>query len=232
VLLAARGGALGLALYAFSPHWIQLTIDGSNDTSAGLFLLAAVTTIPRAPLAGGLLLGVACAFKLYCAAWVPALVWYGGTRGAVGLVTGSILTWGTALVAFGVGSFIEGVRLAGQIFQARSYWSLGWLIEWWSGQGMPPTLFNGLRVVLGGITAVVSTRRIRSGHDVAAAGLWVFLVTLYTGYWSSHSYLAAVAPLVCWHLDDWVGLGDRRVRWKLAPAMVVGTARASNTRGT
>jgi hypothetical protein len=213
LLLAARGGPLGLVLYALSPLLIALTADGSNDTSAGLFLLFAVIAIPRAPWLGGLLLGLAAGFKLHNAAWLPALVFWSGTIGLAGFLVGAALTWGTATVVFGPGSMMEGVRLTAAIVQSRSFWSLAWLIEWWSATSMPPTLFNGLRIVLGAVSAVVTGRRVRSGRDVAAAGTWVFLVTLYTGYWSSFSYLGAVAPVVCWHLDDWIGLGDRRVRW-------------------
>ncbi len=213
VLLGLRGRPIGLALYAFSPTLIQLTADGSNDTSAGFFLLVALLVIPRSPWVGGFLLAVASAFKLYLLAWLPALVFWSGMRGLAGFLVGTALTWGTATVVFGPSSIIEGVRMTTATIQSRSFWSLGWLIEWWSARGMPATFFNVLRVVLGGVAAVVTGRRIRSGSDVAAAGIWVFMVALYTGYWSSFSYLAAIVPIVCWHLDDWIALGDRRVRW-------------------
>jgi len=213
LLLAAHGRPLGLVAYALTPTLIALTIDGSNDTSAGFFLLLATIVIPSTPAVGGLLLAFAGSFKLHNVAWLPALVFWSGMRGLLGFVVGTALTWGTAIVLFGPASILEGVRLTAQIVQSRSYWSLAWLIEWWSGTKMPATLFNVARIVLGTVTAIVTGRRVRSGRDVAAAGTWVFLVTLYTGYWSTFSYLAAVAPVVCWNLDDWVGLGDRRVRW-------------------
>ena len=40
----------------------------------------------------------------------------------------------------------------------------------------------------------------------ALAGTAVFLATLYLGWWSTFAYLAAIAPIICWHLDDWLGL--------------------------
>ena len=51
----------------------------------------------------------------------------------------------------------------------------------------------------------------------------VFVVTLFAGWWSTFAYLAALAPVVCWHLDDWLGLGDLRIRW---PGDPVGRATA------
>jgi len=41
----------------------------------------------------------------------------------------------------------------------------------------------------------------------------IFLVTMFTGWWSTFAYLAAIAPIICWHLDDWLGLGRQRVVW-------------------
>jgi len=35
----------------------------------------------------------------------------------------------------------------------------------------------------------------------------------YAGYWSTYAYLAALAPVLCWYLDGWVGLEAGRVRW-------------------
>ncbi len=213
LLLGVRGRPLGLALYAFSPTLIGLTADGSNDTSAGFFLLIALLVIPRAPSVGGLLLAVASAFKLYLLAWLPALVFWSGTRGLAGFLVGTALTWGGAAIVFGPTSLVAGARLTTHMIQSRSFWSLGWLVEWWSGRAMSATAFNVLRIVLGAVAAVATGRGIRRGRDVVAAGIWVFVVALYTGYWSSFSYLAAIAPVVCWHLDDWIGVGDRRVRW-------------------
>jgi len=54
---------------------------------------------------------------------------------------------------------------------------------------------------------------VRSGRGVVVAGLAVFVVTLFAGWWSTFAYLAAIAPIICWHLEDWAELGERRVRW-------------------
>jgi hypothetical protein len=46
---------------------------------------------------------------------------------------------------------------------------------------------------------------------VVVAGIIVYAATLFTGYWATTAYLAGLAPLVCWHLDEWLGLS--RLRW-------------------
>jgi hypothetical protein len=51
-------------------------------------------------------------------------------------------------------------------------------------------------------------------HDVNQ--LWVADIT-YIGIRNAFAYLAAIAPIVCWHLEDWAGLGERRVRWPRDP---------------
>jgi len=53
----------------------------------------------------------------------------------------------------------------------------------------------------------------RGWRAVLVAGSLVYLVFLYTGYWSTFAYLAALAPVLCWYLDGWVGLEAGRVRW-------------------
>ena len=40
---------------------------------------------------------------------------------------------------------------------------------------------------------------------------------LHAGYWASISYLAAIAPILCWELDELAGMGDRRVRLPADP---------------
>jgi len=39
---------------------------------------------------------------------------------------------------------------------------------------------------------------------VILAGTATFVVTLYAGYWATFAYLAAIAPILCWRVDDWV----------------------------
>jgi hypothetical protein len=49
------------------------------------------------------------------------------------------------------------------------------------------------------------------------AGLAIFIVTIYSGYWASQTYLVMAAPVVCWELDRWLGTSRWTVRWPLSP---------------
>lgn len=98
-------------------------------------------------------------------------------------------------------------------------------------------IFEALQVVLGGATALLGLRAARSWAGVLAAGLATYLVVLFAGYWASLDYLAAVAPILCWELDDLAGFGPRRAllpgdpvgrleawldqRWPIRPVAIV-----------
>jgi hypothetical protein len=211
-VLALRGRPIGLAIYALAPWLISLASDGSNDTSAGLFLLVALLVAQRLAVPGGFLLAAATAFKPHAAAWLPALAWVSGLGGLAGFATGSVLFWGPALLAWGPGSILASLRLANEVHQTPFY-SLAAAVEGLTGRRVSPETFDRLRLVAGGLTAVVTTPFVRSGRSMVLAGTLVFLATLYTAFWSTFAYFAAIAPVLCWHLDDWLGLGDRRVRW-------------------
>ncbi|MDQ3871402.1 MAG: hypothetical protein M3301_07300 [Chloroflexota bacterium] len=211
-VLALRGRPIGLAIYALAPWLISLSSDGSNDTSAGLFLLVALLAAQRLAVPGGFLLAVATAFKPHAAAWLPALAWFTGLPGLAGFVAGSFLFWVPVLLVWGLGSVLASLRLANEIHQTPFY-SLAAAVEGLTGRRVSPEPFDRLRLVLGALTAAVTTPFVRSGRAMVLAGTLVFLATLYAAYWSTFAYFAALAPVLCWHLDDWLGLGDRRVRW-------------------
>ena len=60
---------------------------------------------------------------------------------------------------------------------------------------------------VGVLLAVLSLRLVRSAASLIIVGALIFGATLFLGFWSTFAYLAAVAPIICWHLDDWLGLG-------------------------
>jgi hypothetical protein len=49
----------------------------------------------------------------------------------------------------------------------------------------------------------------RSLDGVILAGTLVYLVTLFGGYWGTYAYFGAIAPILCWRIDDWLGLPSR-----------------------
>ena len=210
-LLAARGRPLGLAVYALALPLILTASDGSNDTSGGLLLLAALVVLPRNPLGGAALLALATAFKPYAAAWLIPLLWWAPVAGSIGFAVVSLLAWAPVVLVWGVPAFLDSLGQS-QAIHAGPYYSLGaWLSSILGGVSEP--LLDRLRYLFGAVTAVATLPFVRSGRGVVVAGLLIYLVTLYTGFWSTFAYLASIAPLVCWNLDEWVGAADGRVAW-------------------
>jgi hypothetical protein len=206
--LALRGRILGLAVYATAPVLVSLTSDGSNDTSAGLLILVALVAAGRRPLLGGVLLAVAAAFKPYALAWAPGLLWWGGGAAIAGFVVASAVAWAPVLLVWGPGSFLTSIRMADAVHPAP-YYSVGAIWEGLLKQPAPAELLDRAKVVLGVLTAGVGLRFATSIDRVIVVGILVFLATLYAGYWATFAYVAAIAPIVCWRLDDWFGLGTR-----------------------
>ncbi|HYN69893.1 MAG TPA: hypothetical protein VEX41_06770 [Candidatus Eisenbacteria bacterium] len=206
--LAIRGRFLGLAVYATAPVLVSLTSDGSNDTSAGLLILAALLAAGRRPVLGGILLAVAVAFKPYALAWAPGLLWWGGGAAATGFLVASVVAWAPVLLVWGPGSFLRSVQMADAAHLAP-YYSFGAIWEGVLKQPAPVELLDRFKLVLGALTAGIGLRFATSIDRVIVVGIIVFLVTLYAGYWATFAYVAAIAPIVCWRLDDWFGLGTR-----------------------
>jgi len=210
-MLAMRGRVLGLAIYAVLPALLVTSADGSNDTSAGLFLLVALLVAERLPRAGGLLLALAAAFKPYALAWLPPLLAYGGIAGPLlAFMVGSVIAWGPAMVLWGPGPIYESLRQAERL-HAQPYYSLAWAVG--GTRWLSESAWGLLRFTSGAAVAVIGWRMVRSARSFVVVGVAIFLVTMFTGWWSTFAYLAAIAPIICWHLDDWLGLGRQRVVW-------------------
>jgi hypothetical protein len=206
--LAVRGRLLGLAVYATSPVLVSLTSDGSNDSSAGLLILVALVVAERRPALGAALLGLAAAFKPYALAWAPGLLWWGGTTAAAGFVAASLVAWSPVLLVWGPAAFLQSVQLADAVHPAP-YYSVGAIWEGLLHHPAPGVLLDRLKVIFGAIAALVGLRFASSIDRVIVAGLVVFIVTLYAGYWATFAYVAAAAPIVCWRLDGWLGRDAR-----------------------
>jgi len=211
VVLAVRGRPLGLALYATLPPLLVTATDGSNDTSAGVLILVALVVAQRAPVAGGALLAVAAAFKPYALAWLLPLLAYAGIAGPLtAFLVGSVIAWGWAVIAWGPRPIMDSLAQAEGV-HAVPYYSLAWVTQdLWR---MPEATWSVLRYGLGLVVAIVGWLEVRTARSFVVVGCAVFVVTLFAGWWSTFAYLAALAPVVCWHLDDWLGLDDLQVRW-------------------
>jgi hypothetical protein len=207
-LLALRGRLLGLAIYALGPTLIATASDGSNDTSVGLVLLAAFVLGRRRPLLGAVLLAAAVALKPYAAAWLPAYLVWGGWAVAGTVAAVSLVLWSPVLLGWGIGSFLRSLQMANEV-HALPYWSLGTIYEAVTQQTAPRELLDQARLALGGLVAVATIRWSRSLDGVILAGTAVYLVTLFGGFWGTYAYFGAIAPILCWRIDDWLGLESR-----------------------
>jgi len=211
VILGVRGRVVGLGIYAVLAPLLVLASDGSNDTSAGVVLLIALLVAQRSPVAGGFLLAFAAAFKPYAAAWLLPLMAYGGiVWPLLAFLAGSVVAWGPALLWWRPGPILDSFRQADAV-HVTPYYSLGWVTG--GATVMPESAWQLLRLVIGAVIAVVGFFAVKSARSFVVTGGIIYVATLYTGWWSTFAYLAALAPVVCWHLDDWLGLGHQRARW-------------------
>ncbi len=202
--LALQGRYLGLALYAAMPAIVNTSVDGSNDTTLGLLLVATFGLAPSRPLLAAVALAAAVAFKVSAAAWVPAFLLWGGWRVAAGFGAASLVLWSPVLLVWGPASFLDSVVRAGQLHR-DIVWSLGALLRGLVGDAAVRVL-DVLRLAFGAVTALATLPLARSLDGVIVAGTLVYLLTLFGGTWATFAYFAAVAPLLCLRVDDWLGL--------------------------
>lgn len=215
VALAVRGRPLGLAVYAVTPALVVATGDGSNDTTAGLLILAALLVAVRAPVAGAVLLAVATAFKPYALAWLPGLIAYAGALAPLlAFVAATALLWLPAMIAWGPGQLLWSFRKADAI-HTQAYYSLAYAVG--SPEAISREAWGVLRFGTGLVLAGLSLLLVRSAASLVIVGSLVFVATLFLGWWGTFAYIAALAPVFCWHLDDWLGLGSQRVQWPRDP---------------
>lgn len=215
-VLAIRGRPVGLAVYALVPTLIIAASDGSNDTSAGLFLLAAILVLRRQPRWGAFALAIAAGFKLYAAAWWPPAVMWAGFAAVEGFVLGSVLVWGPAVLFWGVGPIVTSLVAATGV-HGGSYFTLAQAIEGTFHTQVSRTDFERMKLVYGAIAALMTAPFVRTATGVIVAGTIIYAVTLFTGYWATTVYLATLAPVLCWHLDDWLGFKAQRISWPTDP---------------
>ena len=216
IVLALQGRVVGLAVYATAPVLVATAVDGSNDTSLGLMLLAAFMAAIRWPAIGAGVLAAAVAFKLSALAFVPAFLVWGGTRAAGAFVAVSLILWAPVVARWGPSSFLRSAQVAND-FHATSVWSLGAIVRDFTGVKIEA--LDTLRFGLGGALAAATLAMRHSLDTLILAGSAVYVVTLHGGNWSTFAYFAGIAPLICWRLDGWLGIPPRPfVRWPVSPS--------------
>ena len=205
-LRAANGRPLGLAIFALAPPLVLASVDGSNDTSAGLMILASMAVATRRPVAGAAILAIAVAFKPYAVAWVPALLLWAGLPAIVAFVGASVIAWGPVLFMWGPGSYLKSLAMAQETHLRSSYWSVAAILDG-IAPGLAPRALESIRYLISGAVAVVGALRVRTLDGVIVVGTAAFVLAQFTGYFGSYVYIAAVAPLLCWRVDDWLQMG-------------------------
>jgi hypothetical protein len=219
IALGVRGQPVGLAIYAVMPALLATVSDGSNDHSVGLLLLVALLTAVRWPIGGAVLLALVTAFKPYALAWLPGLIGFAGIAPLVAFVVASATVWALPVLAWGADSILWSFRRADAIHEVP-YYSLASAL---GGQWLPQPAWQALRIIAGLLMAIVALLWSRTAGAFIVLGTLVFGATLFLGWWSTFAYFAAVAPVLCWHLDGWLGLDAGRVAWPGDPVARVTT---------
>lgn len=218
-LRAANGRPIGLAIFALAPPLVLAAVDGSNDTSAGLMIMVALIVGAARPAIGAALLAVAVAFKPYAAAWLLPMIAWAGMPVLLAFGAASLVAWSPVILVWGIDSYLRSLAMAQETHLRSSYWSLAAI---WDGivPGAAPRALETIRYLLAGAAAVVGSRKVRSMDGVILVGAVVFVIAQFGGYFGSYVYIAAVAPILCWRIDDWVrmGLPELQRAYGLVPA--------------
>jgi hypothetical protein len=200
---AANGRPVGLAIFALAPPLVLASVDGSNDTSAGLLILAALVIASHRPKLGAALLAVAVAFKPYAIAWLPPLVAFAGIPTLIAFLAASVVAWAPVIWPWGIGSYFKSLQLAQETHLRSAYWSLGAILDSFAPDAVARAL-ETVRYFFAGLVAIYGSVKIRTMDRVIVVGTLVVLIAQFGGYFGSYVYLAAIAPILCWRVDDWV----------------------------
>jgi hypothetical protein len=218
---AANGRPIGLVVMALAPPLVLAAMDGSNDTSAGLFILLAIALGVRRPALGAAALAVAVAFKPYAVAWVPAFLVWAGLPALLAFIGASLVVWAPVLFYWGPESYLRSLAMAQQTHMRQAYWSVAAILDGIL-PGAAPRALETIRYVVAGGVAVIGARLARSMDGVILVGTLAFVIAQFGGYFGSYVYLAAVAPVLCWRVDDWLRMGLPELQLAYGRAEVLG----------
>jgi hypothetical protein len=200
---AGMGRPIGLVIFALAPPLVLASVDGSNDTSAGLLILVALALAEKRPALGAAVLAVAVAFKPYAIAWLPPLALWAGAPAILGFSAASFVAWSPVIFVWGAESYLRSLAMAQQTHLREAYWSLAAV---WDGidPGTAPRALETIRYFLSGAVAVIGGMRVRTVDGVIVVGTAAFMIAQFAGYFGSYVYIAAVAPVICYRVDDWL----------------------------
>src|SRR6185295_8958458 len=107
-----------------------------------------------------------------------------------GFLAASFVAWSPVLFVWGPQSYLRSLAMAQQTHLRDAYWSLASI---WDGidPGTAPRFLETLRYFLSGAVAIFGGMRVRSIDGVIVVGTAAFMI-------------AAVAPVICYRVDDWL----------------------------
>ena len=124
----------------------------------------------------------------------------------VAFVGASLVAWGPVLFHWGVDSYLNSLAMAQQTHMRQAYWSVAAILDGIM-PGAAPRALETIRYVVAGSVAVIGIRFVRTMDGVIVVGTVAFVLAQFGGYFGSYVYLAAVAPVLCWRVDDWLRMG-------------------------
>jgi hypothetical protein len=107
------------------------------------------------------------------------------------------------IFVWGAESYLRSLAMAQQTHLREAYWSLAAV---WDGidPGTAPRALETIRYFLSGAVAVIGGMRVRTIDGVIVVGTAAFMIAQFAGYFGSYVYIAAVAPVICYRVDDWL----------------------------
>lgn len=130
--------------------------------------------------------------------------------------------WLPAVLIWGAGNILATFQVADAV-HVTPYFSLG---EALGRQDIvfPRTTLDLFRLAAGALTAVIVAPLASTHRGVVVAGLAIYFVTLYAGFWSTSAYLVPPLLVLCWYVDTWLGPKGARVAWPRDPVGLIGAA--------
>ena len=217
-------GLVGLALYSGLPNLIELTGDGSNDTSAGVVVLLAILILAWATrrsfagwsaIAAGVAVGLTLATKQSTLLFAITLSFYvfAAHRSALGrylaAIAGTLLVVSIPFLFLGPLAYVHGIAVIPTHTDVYG-WNI-WVLFKGLGWPLAPTslmvtlinLFIPLAVLL-----AVARLCARGVGAAVIAGVLTTLAALLSAPWTTHAYfalvlapLAAIPALLAWDLQ-------------------------------
>jgi hypothetical protein len=179
LILAWQRALLTLVYFGASLRWVELGACGMNDMVPALLLVGGLLLLERhRHVPGALLVALSAGIKPYTFAWFPAVMGFGGVVTSLVLLVTAGLLWSPVLV-WGLRSYLDSVQGAWDVQHSQQQNTLD----------MP--ILRALAVPL-----AIGSLFVRSWETMVLTGAAIFMLMMFTDYWSSLGYWMVVLPPV------------------------------------